>query len=549
MYPNEKMKLPNRESKGLAPLLCFVFFLLSCILLMSGRPALSQSQDKMLVRIFPSHPDQIQEVKSMGIELISEEEGETRIDVTVTRPQLDKLISGGFDTRILLTPEEWKDLKITIDPQYHTYEEMVNELTNLQSIHPDIAMMESIGVSCQERRVIWAFKISDNVQQEEDEPAVLYNGVHHACEVMGLEICMGLINDLLNQYGTDPQVTFWVDNTEIWFIPLLNPDGHSAVIDSVSLFWRKNGRDLNGNGTLYEYQCNNWWTCYTEGVNNNRNYDYNWSYGGGQDPWHYDYRGTFPFSESENIAIRSLSLEQKFVISISYHSYGEIVYYPWYWDGSYTPDDVTLANLAQQMAVRIKKHSGGGTYTYDRNGAKSGMSANWFYGTQGTFDFMIETLEYPLFIPPGSQIDSVYRANKPGALYILDRIRGTSITGIISDSLFGQPLEAKVKIMELYSPQVSPRTSDPVFGRYRWLLTPGTYDLEFSKLGYYTKTFSNLVVNSGTPTTLNVQLVPYPEVPVFSPWSLIVLLILLMSFSVIMLRLNRRKCFSQMFRH
>jgi hypothetical protein len=495
----------------------------------------------MLVRVFLSHPAQIEEVKRLGIELVSEVEGETRIDVLVDQRQLSDLRRRDFSLQILMTAEELMALEVKLDPEFHTYQEMLDELLALQSAHPQIARLESVGVSTQESRIIWAFKISDNVHQEEDEPAVLYNGVHHACEVMGLEICMRLINDLLNDYGSDPQVTWWVDNTEIWFVPIVNPDGHSAVTDSISLYWRKNGRDLNGNGMLYEYDCNNSHTCYTEGVNCNRNYDFNWVYGGSGTAWHYDYRGAFPFSEEENVAMRDLAVQQKFVISISYHSFGEIVYYPWYWDGWHTPDDVTLTDLAQQIASRIARHSGVGTYTYDRNGAKVGMSANWLYGTQGTFDFMIETLESPIFIPPGSQVDSIYRSNKPGALYILDRVHETGITGTISDSLTGLPLEARVKIFELYSASVSPRTSDPVFGRYRWLLTPGTYNLEFSKPGYQSKIFSDVVVESGQPTFLNAELAPYAhQTPVLSPWSLVLLGITVLSSGALILILTRK---------
>ena len=95
---------------------------------------------------------------------------------------------------------------------------------------------------------IWAVKISDNVHVEEDEPAVLYNGVHHAEEVLGLEICMSMINELLSQYGSDGQKTWWVDNIEIWFVPLLNPEGHKVVTDGLDITYRKNKRDNNMGG-------------------------------------------------------------------------------------------------------------------------------------------------------------------------------------------------------------------------------------------------------------------------------------------------------------
>jgi hypothetical protein len=465
----------------------------------------------MLVRVHLPTPQHWEGLKKAGMEARFGE-GKKWVDLILTQVEIDQLSKEGFETSILLTERQLKILKLSFDPTYHTYQEMVTELDSLQNAYPEVARMDSIGVSTQEKRIIWAFKISDQVQLDEDEPAVLYNGVHHACEVMGLEICMRLINDLLSVYGSDPEITSWIDNTEIWFVPLLNPDGHSAVTSEISLYWRKNGRDLDGDSLLYEYQCNDWWTCYTEGANLNRNYDFNWEYGGSYLPWHYDFRGEYPFSESENQALRELALFQRFALSISYHSYGEIVFYPWEWGPSYAPDEITLRDIALNIASRIAKQNQEESYDYGHNGALAGMSANWLYGKFGTFDFMVEVLPYPFFIPPGDQIDSVYLSNKPGALYLLERVNGPSITGEITDSTTTLPLEAVVRILEIadhFTPPMNERTSDPIYGRYRWLLTPGTYTLEVSQEGYYTETISNILVSANQPTTENVALMTF----------------------------------------
>lgn len=425
--------------------------------------------------------------------------------------QTDRLKELRYEDELPLAKPNLENLSLTIDPQYHTYDEMVMELDSLMNLYPQIAKMESLGVSTQEKRIIWGFKISDKVGLKEDEPRVLYVGVHHACEVIGLEICMRLINDLLSGYGIDSPITEWVNNTEIWFIPNLNPDGHSAVTNGISLYWRKNGRDLNHNGILYEYLCNNWWICSTEGVNLNRNYDFNWASGGSGDPWHYDYRGETPFSESENQAIRDLALKEKFALSISYHSYGEVVIYPWWWDGASAPDGPTLDVIAYNIASRILKEDGGEYYNYEVNNALSGMSTNWFYGKLGTYDFTIEVLPYPLFIPPGSQIEGVYQKNKPGALYLLQRVFGPSITGHITDSSTSLPLKATVKILEItqyFQGEMEQRESDSLFGRYRWLLLPGSYTLEISETGYYSDTIP-INVNSGLPIIKDVALVKF----------------------------------------
>lgn len=489
----------------------FKFSITSLLLILTlfTNPPGSQEYSRMLVRIHLPTPQHWEKLKEAGMEARFGE-GKKWVDLILTQHEIDQLNKKGFETSILLTEKQLKILKLTFDPAYHTYQEMVKELDSLQSIYSQIARMDSIGVSTQEKRVVWAFKISDNVQLTEDEPAVLYNGVHHACEVMGLEICMRLINDLLKAYGSDPEITFWIDNTEIWFIPLLNPDGHSAVTSEISLYWRKNGRDLDEDSLLYEYQCNDWWTCFTEGVDLNRNYDFNWEYGGSYQPGHYNYRGEYPFSESETRALRELALAQRFALSLSYHSYGEIVFYPWEWGSSYAPDETTLRNIASSIASRITKQSGWESYDYGHNGAMAGMSANWLYGKLGTFDFMVEVLPYPFFIPPGHLVDSVYLSNKPGALYVLERVHGSSITGITTDSATTLPLKAVVRIQEIVehiTPPMNERTSDPTHGRYRWLVTPGTYTLEVSQEGYYTEIISNIVVSPDQPTVKNVALI------------------------------------------
>jgi len=270
----------------------FQVFVLFVLLILAGFSIHAQetTHSRMLVRIHLPTPQHWEELKQAGMEARFAE-GKKWVDLILTQDQIDQLNRRGFQTSILLTEKQLEILKLSFDPAYHTYQEMVAELDSLQNVYPDVARMDSIGVSTQEKRVIWAFKISDKVQLEEDEPAVLYNGVHHACEVIGLEICMRLINDLLSAYGSHPQITSWIDSTEIWFIPLLNADGHSAVTSEISLYWRKNARDLDEDSILYEYDCNDWWTCFTEGVDLNRNYDFNWEYGGSVQPWHYNYRG------------------------------------------------------------------------------------------------------------------------------------------------------------------------------------------------------------------------------------------------------------------
>jgi carboxypeptidase T len=400
-------------------------------------------------------------------------------------------------------------LHAQLEERYHTYEETVAELDSLFAVYPDIMRMDSIGVSTRDSMVIWTVKISDNVRLEEDEPAVLYSGVHHAEEVLGLEICLFMIRDVLNRYGADSHVTWWVNNIEIWFLPLLNPEGHKVVTDGLDVTFRKNKRDNNGNGTFdYIPEIGE----DIDGVDLNRNYDFHWERG--ETDWASDYyRGPAPFSESENCAIRDLALDQRFVFAILYHSARtgtkEVVYYPWCWDDKYPPDFPIIQDTAEKVAALIQKDDGLANYSPWCSSLRAPFARDWFYARTGAIPILIEvgsTIQ-----PPGDRVDDICARNMVGAYYLLDRVMGGGISGTVVDSVTGMPLDSEVAVLEACGGILSPRLCDPVYGRYRRILLPGSYTVEVSKAGYRTRSFSDIPVNPSASTPLNVALSPLPE--------------------------------------
>lgn len=135
-----------------------------------------------------------------------------------------------------------------IDPEYHTYEEMLFFLDSIASAYPEITKLDTMGTSQFEERYIPMIKISDNPELEEDEAAILYDGMHHAREPLGMETCLKLIGYLVSNYDSDPDVKNWIDNIEFFIIPVLNPDGWNYVVESADTYpyWRKNLRDNDG---------------------------------------------------------------------------------------------------------------------------------------------------------------------------------------------------------------------------------------------------------------------------------------------------------------
>jgi carboxypeptidase T len=288
----------------------------------------------------------------------------------------------------------------------------VAELHQIEASHSNIAKVFVIGKSIQGRDIL-AIKISDNPAFEEaDEPEVLYMGCHHANEWISVEIPMYLANYLVNNYGADPAKIEdgkrLVDERETWIVPIVNPDG-LEYSQTVYTMWRKNMRDNNNNG-IFEPSY--------DGVDNNRNYGYMWGYdnqGSSPYPGAETYRGAYAFSEPETQAVANLVVQHDFVFSISYHSYGELITYPWGYANLDTPDDRLFTDVAARMAL-----FNGYTYGNAKDGViynTNGDSDDWMYSHSGTIAYTFEL--GTALIPPETQIEQIWLKNRDASLYLL----------------------------------------------------------------------------------------------------------------------------------
>ncbi|HEU4363988.1 MAG TPA: M14 family zinc carboxypeptidase, partial [Candidatus Krumholzibacteria bacterium] len=175
-------------------------------------------------------PVQIEQIRARGIEILAfTKHG---VDVLADDTQLEWLMSRRYPVSVIqedasLAPPGAAVLDGNLG-EYHTYAELDTMLSALAAGYPDIAQMSVIGTSI-EGRNIFALKISDNVAVDEDEAEVLYMGNHHARELMSVEIPLLFAEYLLGYYGVDAEITDYIDNREIWFVPMVNPDGHYYV--------------------------------------------------------------------------------------------------------------------------------------------------------------------------------------------------------------------------------------------------------------------------------------------------------------------------------
>ncbi len=257
---------------------------------------------------------------------------------------------------------------------FYTLTEVVRELDAMRSLYPSLVTEKrSLGKSYEERD-IWMVKISDNADTDEEEMEILYTALHHAREPQSMATLIYFMYYLLENYDTDDEVTYLVDNRELYFIPVLNPDGYvynAQTHPDGGGLWRKNRRD-NGDGTM--------------GVDPNRNYGYQWGLddiGSSPHGWSQVYRGNSAFSEPETEAMRDFVEDHNFIVAFNYHTYGAYLLYPWgYKENSETPDALLFQGLTTNMTQFNGYTSGTASQTlrYITNGA----AEDWFYGEQAT---------------------------------------------------------------------------------------------------------------------------------------------------------------------
>ncbi len=254
-----------------------------------------------------------------------------------------------------------------------TYVEIVAHLDNMANLFPDlITVKESIGQSI-EGREQWMVKISDNPNVNETEPEVLYTALHHAREPAGVMQMLFYMYYLLENYDTDPFIQSLVDNTEMYFVPVVNPDGYvynQTTNPNGGGMWRKNRRNNDVPGCM--------------GVDLNRNYGYMWgndNSGSSPDPCQETYRGATAFSEPEIEHIKDFCENHEFKIALNYHTYGQWLLYPWGFTPDPCPDDVLFNAYSVLMSADHNYTYGpGNTTIYNTNGG----SDDWMYGEQTT---------------------------------------------------------------------------------------------------------------------------------------------------------------------
>jgi len=258
---------------------------------------------------------------------------------------------------------------------YYTFDETIAELDQMRSLYPNlISVKTQIGTSI-EGRPIYSVKISDNPDISEDEQQVLYTSLHHSSEPCSLQQLIFFMFHILENYGTDPEITYLIDNTEMYFVPAVNPDGYvynETENPGGGGDWRKNRRPVD-----YMFQ-----TYY--GVDLNRNYGYAYAYDNiGSQPlvWSPWYRGENAFSEPESFAMSQFLIAHDIKLQVNWHAAGNMLIYPWSYINESTPDSLLFLTICEKMTEDNHYRYGnvGETYGYQSNGDAD----DWSYGEVG----------------------------------------------------------------------------------------------------------------------------------------------------------------------
>lgn len=305
------------------------------------------------------------------------------------------------------------------DSAYHDYSEMVTVIQQAAADHPAIFSLFSLGNSY-EGRTIWAGKISDNVATDESEPEVLLTHHQHAREHLTVEMALYTLAMLTDEYGTTPQITDLVNGREIWMVFDMNPDGGEYDIATGTYrSWRKNRQPNSGSSYV--------------GTDLNRNWGYRWGCCGGSSGTTSSetYRGPAPFSAPETTLVRNfvdsrvVGGRQQITVAIDFHSYSELILWPYGYTATDVPADMTQDDRDAMVAMGQAMAATNGYVAEQASDlyVTDGTINDWLYGVHGILNYTFEM--YPKtsagggFYPPDEVIPAETARNRQAVLYLI----------------------------------------------------------------------------------------------------------------------------------
>jgi fibronectin type 3 domain-containing protein len=419
------------------------------------------------------------------------------VGIVATPDELTYLRSFGWPVTIRSSNADSHAVDALSD--YTDPQEMAAFMDSVVAAYPSLARKIALMAPLFEGQTQYALEITKDVTQPNDRPAFILDAQHHAREVMTPEIARDMIDWLTSRYATDPQVQRWVDNVNIYVVGSVNPDGAMYVFTADTL-WRKNRHP----------------SC---PVDPNRNYPALWGScnGSSSSCTAETTRGASGGSEPEVQGLMQLTASVHPFFTLSYHSYGEYLLYPY---GCNDPDEKPAFDEVAQNLNAILPNDNGVTGLYATGATWStiyladGTSIDTQYNKYGAYAYCIEVTSSQFQPDYATWRDITVQRQRVAWQYFLDQtLDGAQIRGTVTDIVTGLPIQANVGLQEVtFTHGETPRTAD-ANGRYRLLVhTNGTYHPVISASGYCT---AIPAVAVGTvPAVVDVQL-GKPGIPTF----------------------------------
>lgn len=368
--------------------------------------------------------------------------------------------------------------------RYPTYSTYLAIMDTFQSQFPDICSIETILNQTPGNHKILAAHISNNLQDRGNKPAFLYSSTMHGDEPVGYHVMLRLIEYLLNNYESDPQVQNIINNVDLWICPLENPDGtYRSSNDSL------NESPYSTRSNYLDYDLNRSYPIAGETYNGNE---------------------TFP---AEVQAMMNFGRERNFTMSANFHGGAELYNYPWdTWtsDEKSHPDNSWWQHIGNDFVNTC--HSQNYWYMQDMYGGVT-EGGDWYSITgsrQDYFNYFLGCREVTMEISSDKVVNyyQLYRywnyLRDALLNYIEESLNG--FRGVVTDSITGLPVEATVFINNHDRDNSEVKSLMPD-GNYHRPIKGGTYSVTFSAEDYQPKTV-NISVTDGQCTVQDVQLVP-----------------------------------------
>jgi hypothetical protein len=224
--------------------------------------------------------------------------------------------------------------------QYYSYGETILFFRDLENRFPKLFRVSVIGKTHEDREIILV-TISLNIEESDNKPALLYTGTIHAREWIGNELAIKFAEYIAENYLFDPRLEKSLNNSTLYIVPSLNPDGFEYSRKHFS-FWRKNRRK-NSDGSY--------------GVDLNRNFSVGFERN--SDKSSNIYGGEEPFSEPETRAIKEfVDAHPNITIALDYHSQGNVFFPAHKFRHEAEIDGTDMNTLCANMSHEIQKVSG-----------------------------------------------------------------------------------------------------------------------------------------------------------------------------------------------